>query len=107
MELKNFLDNQLIKKIDENWGNEVEISNEEFSNLSLLDWRNLQEFLKIKSGDFTSCDTWDEFTSLLKMSDEISPYLDTTESIGSALEQFQKTLNPNKDSNTLIAVIGI
>jgi len=106
MEIKNFLDNQLIKKIDENWGNEVEISNEEFSNLSLLDWRNLQEFLKIKSGDFTSCDTWDEFTSLLKMSDEISPYLDTTESIGSALEQFQKTLNPNKDSNTLIAVIG-
>ena len=42
MELKNFLDNQLIKKIDENWGNEVEISNEEFSNLSLLNWRNLR-----------------------------------------------------------------
>ena len=104
MELKNFLDNQLIKKIDENWGNEVEISNEEFSNLSLLDWRNLQEFLKIKSGDFTRCETWDEYTSLLKMSD--TPYLDTTESIGSALEQFQKTLNPNKDSNTLMAVIG-
>jgi hypothetical protein len=57
MELKNFLDNQLIKKIDENWGNEVVISNEEFSNLSLLDWRNLQEFLKIKSGDFTRCET--------------------------------------------------
>ena len=95
------------KRIETNWDNQVEISDNEFNSLSISDWRQLQQLLHEKTAYSLDCGTWAEHLEQVRASDQREEsFYDTTESINQELIRYQNSLDPKKNSKKLMVVAG-
>jgi len=95
------------ERIEQNWENEVQISDEEFDSFTIQDWRNFQNLMLSKSADSLHCSTWAEYMQRVRLSDSNpSSFYDTSDSLKNELARYQEGLDPKKDSKKLLMVAG-